>query len=311
MHPATAQVSVGTATEFFVESGATVSFDGLVMQPSANLSLNDLTIVTSTTPLSLPVSIARVYTLSSPVGFKGILGIRYDSGELNGLPADKLEIATQAVASGIFTPAVSVAGERYVSAVYGSEITIRQVTAMREGGALPVSLVDFSVREAEQYALLSWQTTAEVNVSHFDVERSVDSRTWQKIGQVAPKGVGVGTADYDFRDQLWLLPQAGRTAIAYYRLKMTDLDGTFSYSGIRSLQWEGSTSVAGVYPNPASDYIRMETATGGLLSVSDMTGRRLVEINAQAGTNDIDVRSLPAGVYFVRINGTTLRWVKQ
>ncbi len=312
LSPVTAQVSVGTDAVLFVGSGATVSFDGLVMQPSVDLALSELIITATTTPLTAPVSIARVYTLSTPVGFTGTLGIRYDSGELNGLPAEELQIATQAATNGTFTPATnSVADVGYVSAVYNDEVNIRRVISMKSGGAMPVSLVDFSVRKEEQHVLLSWYTTAEINASHFDIERSADSRAWQKIGQVAARGTETRTAGYNFRDRFPLSPQESSAALRYYRLKMMDLDGTFSYSEIRSLRLDGSASaMARIYPNPASDYIKVKTATGGLLSVSDVTGRRLREINAQVGINEIDVRNLPAGVYLVSVNGISVRWLK-
>lgn len=313
LSPTVAQVSVGTDAVFFVGSGTTVSFDGLVMQPAVDLALSGLTITTSTAPLTMPMSIARVYTFSSPVGFTGTLGIRYNSSELNGLPAEELQIATQAAVNGAFAPAAnSVADVRYVSAVYGTEATIRQVIAMKEGGALPVSLVDFSVRKEEQHALLTWHTTMEVNVSHFDIERSADSRSWQKIGQVAAKGAGGKADGYTFRDQSPLSPQENGSALRYYRMKMTDLDGTFSYSGIRSLQWDGAAlPVIRTYPNPAVDYLKVESATGGRLTVTDISGRKLRESIVPAGTNMIDIRNLPSGIYFVLTNGASVRWVKQ
>lgn len=67
--------------------------------------------------------------------------------------------------------------------------------------------------------------------------------------------------------------------------------------------------IVAVYPNPASDVLQIQ---GVILpveySILDITGK--VQMQATTTDGKISVTKLPSGVYIVRINGNTLRWVK-
>lgn len=308
--PAAAQFTAQTGATFFIGSGATVAFDGLIVQPSSDLTIGGLTITKSATPLTEPTSIARVYNFSEAINFSGTLGIRYAVSELNGLNEDELLIATRT--DGTFawaTGSITDTDEHYVSAAFASPLTFKQVTALSSKDPLPVTLVNFSLHKEEQQASLTWETTLEINASHFDVERSADGRLWQNIGRVAAKGNSNSPATYAFRDPAPLSDRNGGS-LRYYRLKMSDLDDTFTYSNILSASWEIPLPVLSAYPNPATTRLKIETSVPGRLLLYDVAGRRLRELDAQAGVNEIDVRSLPAGMYFVEFNGSSLRWVK-
>jgi hypothetical protein len=103
-------------------------------------------------------------------------------------------------------------------------------------------------------AALFWTTTEEINFELFEVERSLDTRTWFKIGKVKSKG-GNGTfVTYRFTDNALAI---GDT---YYRLKMIDRDGSYEYSAIKSLRRDfGNTKVV-VYPNPVSTELSIRSA---------------------------------------------------
>jgi len=53
---------------------------------------------------------------------------------------------------------------------------------------LPVEFGDFSVRNTNNYITLYWETYSEINNSHFDIEKSTDEKTFEKIGQVEGAG---------------------------------------------------------------------------------------------------------------------------
>lgn len=89
----------------------------------------------------------------------------------------------------------------------------------------------------------SWTTTAESNSDRFEIERSLNGKQWEKIGTVEAQGESAATIDYSFKDAT----PAG--ADNYYRLKMIDKDLTFTYSGVRSVSFDGNLSLA-LYPNP-------------------------------------------------------------
>ena len=59
-----------------------------------------------------------------------------------------------------------------------------------------------------------------------------------------------------------------------------------------------------IYPNPASTTVTVETDTPATLTMTDVTGRECGRWKVENGKNTIDVSSLHAGVYFVRLDST-------
>ncbi|PSL28060.1 T9SS type A sorting domain-containing protein [Dyadobacter jiangsuensis] len=117
-------------------------------------------------------------------------------------------------------------------------------------GPLPVTLADFQAVENENQALLSWTTTMETNSAYFDIQKSGDAHAWQTIGRVLASVNSEQLRSYSFVDSH---PFDGDSpgAVNLYRLKMADIDGSFSYSRIVSLSL-GNARRAVLYPNPVS-----------------------------------------------------------
>ena len=59
-----------------------------------------------------------------------------------------------------------------------------------------------------------------------------------------------------------------------------------------------------LYPNPATTTVTVETDMPTTLTLTDATGRECGRWKVESGKNTIDISSLPAGVYFVRLAGT-------
>lgn len=114
---------------------------------------------------------------------------------------------------------------------------------------LPVELADFQARIVENSVHLSWITSSELNNDFFTVERSEDGETFTKVGQHVPgKGTTNQTHHYS---QIDSNPLKGTS---YYRLKQTDFDGTFAYSNVIPVTYEGLTIASlQVFPNPATN----------------------------------------------------------
>lgn len=71
---------------------------------------------------------------------------------------------------------------------------------------------------------------------------------------------------------------------------------------------ENAAPTVGVYPNPASAQVSFTLDSDAQVSVFDMTGRMVNEVNLSAGEAQLNVSELQSGVYFVNIryaNGTT------
>ena len=76
--------------------------------------------------------------------------------------------------------------------------------------------------------------------------------------------------------------------------------------GAESVAEQNST--IGLYPNPASEQVSFVLESDAQVSIFDMTGRKLNEVNMAAGDAQLNVSELESGVYFVNIryaNGGT------
>lgn len=88
---------------------------------------------------------------------------------------------------------------------------------------LPVILLSFTAQCHGKNIVLKWKTAAELNSSHFTIEKSLDGESWQIIGSVPGAGNSILQIDYALTDL------AQNTETAYYRLKQTDINGNYSY----------------------------------------------------------------------------------
>lgn len=72
---------------------------------------------------------------------------------------------------------------------------------------------------------VNWQTTNERNVSHFELERSIDGIHFLTIQQIASQGNNPISNLYSLYDDV-----SNLKSTIYYRIKMVDIDGQINYS---------------------------------------------------------------------------------
>lgn len=148
-------------------------------------------------------------------------------------------------------------------------------------------------------ALLTWTTTSEINSDHFEIEKSSNGKDWQKIDSVPAKNLSSENTDYSYFDQ-----NAGSN-VTYYRLKMVDTDGTFAYSRIQSIHFDGSTDIA-IFPNPVENDSKLQLLLGNSkvskISIYNLAGKQVFE--SDKPISHVNIQSLPAGKYIVRIRLT-------
>jgi endonuclease I len=166
-------------------------------------------------------------------------------------------------------------------------------------GVLPVTITDFVAQKQSESVLLKWYATMETNFNNYEIERSPDGIGFYKIGSVQ----GRNLANYSFTDAD--LPTG---AIVYYRLKLIDIDGTYSYSKTLPVRLNNNLSNAMVYPNPTSGPLSIKLTealkTGTTLVMTDIAGRMVKQqlVNKGAFSINLDVSTLPGGRYFISIN---------
>lgn len=173
------------------------------------------------------------------------------------------------------------------------------------GVPLPLDLLAFDARKDGQTALLSWKTANETKVKHFEVEHSVTGSTFVKIGTVDAANK-LAQNNYQFTDRN---PATGAN---FYRLKMVDMDGAFTFSPIKQLEFTNSKMDISLYPNPATNELNIEIKSGNCNDLSnahvtlfDIAGRVVISKAWTEVCNNpvkvIDLSQLTDGAYYITI----------
>ena len=169
---------------------------------------------------------------------------------------------------------------------------------------LPVTLTNFNGKLQNGFVNLNWQTSQEINTSHFEVEYSNNGNNFTKVTELAASGNATTTKSYTATHEI------NKTAsIHYYRLKMIDKDGKFTYSNIVALKANSKGVDVTVYPtivkNTATLSITTEQNQTGEIVVSNMFGqivhRKTIVLNAGTNTQQINVSNYAKGSYVVKV----------
>ena len=184
---------------------------------------------------------------------------------------------------------------------------------------LPVTLLNFSAAYRNGVTALSWETENEVNFSHYEIERK--SETGSDYVTIASKQANgnTGRSVYSSSDNISSI----NDAVVYYRLKMVDVDGKFTYSNVIMVRKE-KKAISGISlsPNPvissANATVRFDASRAAVvnLRIVDMAGRQVLaqQNNVSEGTNSIQVNNLnrlQPGIYIIQlVNGNELSTFK-
>jgi Secretion system C-terminal sorting domain len=178
-------------------------------------------------------------------------------------------------------------------------------TVGQSGAPLPVELLSFDAVIEGSTVLTSWVTATEVNNDYFVVERSADGTNFEQVGRRNGAGNSSVTLYYSMVDN------APLPGISYYRLRQVDFDGKQNYSQMVAVNFTGN-NVLTVFPNPAQTQVQFsfnsEVSGKANFELLDAVGKTVLsqEINVKKGLNvadPIDIRHIPNGVYFIRVNG--------
>ncbi len=162
--------------------------------------------------------------------------------------------------------------------------------------SLPVKLLSFDGAAQSGIAHLIWRTASEENSSFYEVQSSEDGTTFQPSIKVQSRNNRLGA---DYRTEVNL-----KNTKTFFRLKMADQNGDFTYSRIISIETDLATdNLPGLHPNPASRQVTITDLTAGsTIRIYNTIGRLMTHYNTQEkADNVIDVNLYPAGSYFIQV----------
>jgi hypothetical protein len=94
---------------------------------------------------------------------------------------------------------------------------------------LPVTIIAFKATGNENRVTIFWQTSSEVNIAAYEIESGRGPENFTSIGAViAKKSSGGETYEFFNTPGFW--------GIIYYRLKIIEKDGSFTYGDTATVQ---------------------------------------------------------------------------
>ncbi len=199
-----------------------------------------------------------------------------------------------------------------------SEITPHEPSASPLSGAvLPIELLAFKAKLQNDVVEIQWQTAIEQNVHNFTIERSTDGKNFTPLSIQTPKGSNSTYAASD-KTPIW-----GVNGV-YYRLKINDLDGTFSYSKVVNVSASQKGFSARIYPNPFDKNLTIDILTDKKTDVQveliDILGRQVFHKSflwgdlgghTEGGTLPLSMPNVPSGAYLLKISAGNQRTIVQ
>lgn len=184
------------------------------------------------------------------------------------------------------------------------------VTGDCDDDPLPVSVMYFRAIEQSVNIKLEWATSFEENFEYFTLERSSDGRIFNDFAKIYFNTILSSlTKRYEYIDEM---PFPG---LSYYRLKATDLDGSFEYHGVVNANLENIEPDVLIYPNPAIkdqvtiSYNGKEESTYHIINI---TGKVIEDGILLPGLNEIIIPpSVNSSIYFFRVDGCGASIVKK
>jgi hypothetical protein len=174
---------------------------------------------------------------------------------------------------------------------------------------LPVNFTNIVGRSTTSGNLITWSVGEEINVSHYEVEKSSNGISYTRIGEVK----ATNSSNYSFND-------ANKSGTDYYRVRSKDLDGQSKLSPVVVIRNGKSSISLKAFPSPVLNEltIQHEAATTASITINSADGRLIRNISPVKGNiqTNVNVSSFQPGLYIIRFqngdgNIESLKFVKQ
>lgn len=189
---------------------------------------------------------------------------------------------------------------------------------------LPVIVENVSAERNGTGCVVQWQTAAEINMHHFDIEvangnTAFAAGQFEKIGEKRSGGQSAAAQAYSFTETLMQ-----KNGVRYYRIKSVDTYGNATYTHAvpvffsEELSWK-------VYPNPSTGKFNLvyQSSPGALLQVKlyNSIGELIKEMQftatgfVQQSEINLEQEHFAKGIYYLRItdsgNVRTMKVIRQ
>ncbi len=170
---------------------------------------------------------------------------------------------------------------------------------------LPVELSSFTASCSAGGALLKWITESETRSNYFTMEASTDGSSWSEVGKVDAQFSSQTRTIYAYQADYFV------NGINYYRLRLTDMDGTEEILSVVSLICEDNQVL--IYPNPTSGILYVNASVDEFAGVFDSSGRKVTEHLSVLNEDrfEVDLSGFAAGFYYLHVGDEKYKVVKE
>jgi hypothetical protein len=195
--------------------------------------------------------------------------------------------------------------------IYNRALSAAEISGL-VGPSLPLKMGEFTAIKQTSGIQLNWETITEQNTSHFEIERSADGTNFTSIGRINASGNSTDKKYYSYTDRQPL------AATNFYRLRLTDLDGAFTYSKVIAVKNNNNLITLELFPNPVSDMLQVQLPSKQKetvqVTITDAAGKSVFSktqlINEGNNAISIPVQQLPKGMYYLVVDNQDGRQAK-
>jgi large repetitive protein len=169
------------------------------------------------------------------------------------------------------------------------------------GSALPVKLSTFGASQIENTILVNWASREDVNFDRFELEKSKDIKSFEKIYTTSIPNDDKDQHVFNFKD---FEPETG---LNYYRLKMIDKDGSVNYSKIIGVNFDKNGEYVSIEnPVKANEFQVFTNIKDPKISLYNLNGQK-VKYSVTKTDNGFSVKThFTSSVLLFNIKGEKL-----
>ena len=173
---------------------------------------------------------------------------------------------------------------------------------------VPVTFTSVRANKQDKNILVEWKVDNELNIHHYDVEKSADGQNFTKVHEEAARGTGAGSIQYSWLDTN---PRDGDN---FYRIRSVGISNNGKLSQIVKVRMDKVPSAITVFPNPVPEdgilYVGLDNKPAGIyiVNIVNAEGQTISKktLNHAGGNSVYNVtpeKRLAHGNYLVNITG--------
>ena len=148
----------------------------------------------------------------------------------------------------------------------GSYAADRFRLVFKQTGPVPVTFTSVRASKHNKDILVEWSVENELNIQHYEVEKSADGRNFTKVNEQLARGSGSASIQYNWLDTN---PFDGDN---FYRIRSVGINSDMKLSQIVKVSLQKQSSVITIFPNPVQEdgiiYVSLANKQAGNYKVS-------------------------------------------